>query len=76
MKFIQLLIASLFAFLFTRAVGAVVAPAGAGEAAPAEATKPRPMVRCAACGVYVLRERALSAAGGVFACSTACRGAR
>ncbi len=75
MKFLEMLIASLFAFLFTRVVGAVAAPAG-GSAKPAERAEPRRlMVRCASCGVYVLRERALPASGGTFVCSASC-GAR
>jgi len=72
MTFLQMLITSLFAFLFTRAVGAVVAPDGETSAA----TRPRPMVRCVACGVYVLRERALVLPSGAFACSTTCRARR
>jgi hypothetical protein len=74
MTFIQVLITSLFAFLFTRAVGSVVAPEGATHGAGRDARSVRrPMVRCATCGVYVLRDRALPAPGGAFACSTACQ---
>jgi hypothetical protein len=75
MKFLQMLITSLFAFLFTRAVGSVVAPAdGVSKADPDEPR--RPMVRCSSCGVYVLRERALPAAGGAYVCSASCAGRR
>jgi hypothetical protein len=75
MRFLELLIASLFAFLFTRVAGAV-APAE-GEAKRADRTQGRRlMVRCSSCGVYVLRERALPMAGGSFLCSSSCRGTR
>lgn len=68
MRWLQLLLASLFAFLVTRAVGSMAtAPAGGGE--PAR----RRMVRCASCGVYVLEDRALPATAGAYACSASCR---
>ena len=76
MKYLQAFIAALFAFLFTRAVGAVVAP-GEAPAGPDPARQaPRLMVRCSSCGVYVLRERALPASGSTYVCSASCRGAR
>ena len=71
MRWLQLLIASLFAFLVTRVVGSVAAPAG-GVVDPPR----RHMVRCASCGAYVLEDRALPAAGGAFACSSSCAGRR
>jgi hypothetical protein len=76
MRFLQALIAGLFAFLFTRAVGAVVGPSEAPAGPNPARQAPRLMVRCSSCGVYVLRERALPAAGGTYVCSTTCRGAR
>jgi hypothetical protein len=72
MRFLQMLIASLFAFFVTRIIGAAVAPAE-GDARRVEPTPPRRlMVRCASCGVYVLRERALPASGGAYLCSASC----
>lgn len=67
-------ITALFAFFFTKAVASVVAPEGAIE----REVRPLPrrqMVRCESCGVYVLRERALSRGGDVFFCSGACSSA-
>jgi hypothetical protein len=71
MRWFQLLIASLFAFLVTRAVGSVTAPAGGGPPPPR-----RRMVRCASCGVYVLEDRALPASAGTYLCSTSCAARR
>jgi len=76
MRFLQALIAGLFAFLFTRAIGAVVAPREAPAGPEPARQAPRLMVRCSSCGVYVLRERALPAPGGAYVCSATCRGAR
>jgi len=76
MKYLQGLIAALFAFLFTRAIGAVVAPREAPAGPDPGRNAPRLMVQCSSCGVYVLRERALPARGGKYVCSASCRGAR
>ena len=72
MRWLQLFLASLFAFLVTRAVGSMATAPSAGGPEPAR----RRMVRCASCGVYVLEDRALPAPAGAYVCSAACRGAR
>jgi hypothetical protein len=70
MGFFKILIASIIAFFVTRAIGGragqEVVPVG-----PAEPARRR-MVRCASCGVYVLKDRALAASGETYFCSREC----
>ena len=71
MRWLQLFLASLFAFLVTRALGSMATAPEGGVAPPR-----RTMVRCSSCGVYVLEDRALPASAGTYVCSASCRGRR
>lgn len=68
-----MLIAALFAFFVTKAVTSVVEPGAGGRRREVKPLPRRLMVRCSSCGVYVLRDRALTSGGGdAFFCSDAC----
>jgi hypothetical protein len=71
MDLIGMLIAALFAFFFTKAVASVASSDGAEAAREVKPLPRRQMVRCGACGVYVLRDRAVSRGGEQF-CSSGC----
>ena len=74
MDFIRLLIASIVAFFFTRAVTSAVSSGASERLRSVDELPRRRMVRCAACGIYVLETRALPAGGGAHFCSRACAG--
>jgi hypothetical protein len=68
---LRLLILSVLAYLVARMIRAGLAARGQ---AMADARGRRQMVRCAGCGVYVLKDRALIAAdNSTVYCSPACQ---
>jgi DNA-binding PadR family transcriptional regulator len=70
---LRLLILGVIAYLLAKMVQAGLASRGRANAI---GSKPRrQMIRCASCGVYVLRDRALPAADGTsLYCSPDCAG--
>ena len=73
MGYIRFFILSILALFVTQAIRAGLA--SRGGKVPVGGPARRPMIRCAGCGIYILKDRALpSADGSSLYCSPACAG--
>jgi hypothetical protein len=73
---IRLLFLVLMAYLVYRGIASLldqVRIAGRGAPRTEHPELVETLVRCTGCGTHVLRSRTLTAAGGAFYCSDACR---